>query len=76
MIGVCAKDLICSQAKYHALCYKRFVRIQCACDTGRVVMIMNCSQHMMQSIVFCEDLILNPRVIEFTEIRTTEVRND
>ena len=43
MIGVCAKDLICSQAKYHALCYKRFVRIQCACDTGRVVMIMNCS---------------------------------
>ena len=31
--------------------FVRFVRIQCACDTGQVVMIMNCSQHMMQSIV-------------------------
>ena len=58
VIGVCAKDLICSEVKYHALCFKRFVRIQCACDTGQVqflvVMIMNCSQHMMQSIVLAK----------------------
>ena len=28
VIGLCAKDLICSEAKYHASCYKAFVRIQ------------------------------------------------
>ena len=73
MIGVHGKDLICSEAKYHALCYKRFVRIQNACDTGQAL----CSSsydHELQpgyEVVysFCEELILNPRVIEFTELR-------
>ena len=27
VIGICAKDLISSDAKYHASCYKTFVRI-------------------------------------------------
>ena len=58
VMGVCAIDLICSEVKYHASCSKRFVRIQCACDTGQVqflvVMIMNCSQHMMQSMVLAK----------------------
>ena len=36
VIGVCAKDLICSEGKYHTSCYKGFVRIQYACDTGQV----------------------------------------
>ena len=72
MIGVCAKDLICSEAKYHASCYKSFVRIQYACDTGQVL-CSSSDDHELQpayNVVysFCEELILNPRVIEFTEI--------
>ena len=50
-----------------------FVRIQYACDTGQV----QCSgsdDHELQPAYdvvysFCEEFILNPRVIEFTEIR-------
>lgn len=74
VIGVCAKDLTCSEAKYHASCYKGFVRIQYACDTGKV-QCSSTDDHELQPAYdvvvcsYCEELILNPRVIEFTEIR-------
>ena len=55
MIGVCAKDLICSQAKYHAscLCVLSIFIVLVTLDKFNFlgVMVMNCSQHMMQSIV-------------------------
>lgn len=48
------------------------VRIQYACDTGQVQ--LSSSDHELQPAydvvyTFCEELILNPRVIKFTEIR-------
>ena len=58
MIGVCAKDLIYSEVKYHASCYKRLFVFSVLVTLGKfnflAVMIMNCSQHMMQSIVFAK----------------------
>ena len=74
VIGVCAKDLICSEAKYHASCYKAFVRIQYTTGNNREDEGSNDHDHDLQPAYdavysFCEDLIANPRVIEFKEIR-------
>ena len=58
MIGICAKDLICSQAKYHASCLCVLSIFIVLVTLGKFnflgVMVTNCSQHMIQSIVFAK----------------------
>ena len=71
MIGVCAKDLICSQAKYHASCLCVLSVFSVLVTLGKFnfleVMIMNCSQHMIQSIVL---RIVDPK---FTSYRCSSL---
>lgn len=63
VIGLFAKDLIwCSETKYHASCYKAFVRIQYTTgktreDESSNDYDMTCNLRMMQFI----DLIANQR---------------
>lgn len=68
VIGVCAKDSICSEAKYHSSCFKAFVRIHYTIRNTREDEGSNdCDHDLKPDAVcsFCEGLIAKPRVIEF-----------
>ena len=67
----CAKDLISSEAKFHALCYKSFVKISYLRNPDGSE---NCSSNELLSVYdtifsFYEALIDNPRIVELKEIR-------
>ena len=76
IIGICFKDLMSSEARYHATCYKSFVRISYDIKNDEVnntdVTESRCPElQLVYSEVynFCEDLIANPRVVEFRVIK-------
>ena len=77
LLAVCTKDLISSEAKYHASCYKLFVKITYSdkCDENTDA---EENQDEMMDIydavfAFCENLMEFPRVIEFKMIRKVMV---
>ena len=71
--GICAKDLISSEAKYHSSCYKSFVHIiyepdETASDSTETT--GNGHDKVYEAVYsFCEVLISESRVIEFKEVR-------
>ena len=68
VIGICAKDLISSEAKYHASCYKSFVRIIYSnTNKGQRSDETDCPLQPVYEAVYClcEDLIAYPKVIEY-----------
>ena len=71
--GICAKDLISSEAKYHSSCYKAFVHIIYETDetaSNSSETVANGHDKVYEAVYsFCEALILEPRAIEFTEVR-------
>lgn len=70
--GVCAKDLICSEARYHSSCYRSFSRIlyEPETTTESSTETQDMTEKLYESVFsFCNDLALNPRVIEFKDIR-------
>ena len=76
IIGICSKDLMSSEARYHATCYKNFVRISYETKNDEVYSTSatesRCAElQLVYSEVysFCEDLIANPRVVEFRVIK-------
>jgi len=67
LIGICAKDLISSEAKYHATCYKNFVRIvySNANEDQRLNETHCALQTVFEAVYcFCEDSTAYPDVIE------------
>ena len=72
VIGICAKDLISSEAKYHASCYKSFVRIIYSnTDEGQRSNETDCPLQPVYEAVycFCEDLIAYPEIIEYKVVK-------
>ena len=72
VIGICAKDLISSEAKYHASCYKSFVRIIYSKTSGgqRSNEADDPLQPVYEAVYsFCEDLIAYPEIIEFKVVK-------
>ena len=74
VIGIFAKDLISSEAKYHASCYKSFVRIiytSTASDCQQESSETTCPlQPVYESVYhFCKDLIDNPEIIEYKVVK-------
>ena len=73
--GICAKDLISSEAKYYTTCYNGFVRIMHKNDKATESSTeTSTNNHGIDEAyeaiyAFCETMISNPRVIEFKEIR-------
>ena len=73
--GICAKDLINSEAKYHTTCYNAFVRIMHKNDKATESSTeTSANNHGIDEAyeavyAFCETVISNPRVVEFKEIR-------
>ena len=71
VLALCSKDLISIEAKYHASCYKSFVRI-CydGTESGTPKSIDNPSDPRFEAVEeFCHELIRSPRVVEFKTIR-------
>jgi hypothetical protein len=73
-MAICVKDLISSEAKYHASCYKSFVRIidtsstnDCQKESSKAT----CPLQPVYEVVyrFCEDLIADPKIIEFKIVK-------
>ena len=73
VLAVCTKDLISSEAKYHASCYKLFVKIIYSDEDNENVNEKEDQDEMMNiydaDYAFCEHLLEFPRVIEFKTIR-------
>ena len=73
--GICAKDLISSEARYHSSCYNAFVRIVYETDAAAKSSTEPSGnnygiEEVYEAVYsFCETLISNPRVLEFKEIR-------
>ncbi|CAB4007602.1 Hypothetical predicted protein [Paramuricea clavata] len=71
--GICAKDLISGEAKYHSSCYKAFVHIMYETDeavNNPTEAMGNNNGEVYEAVYsFCEALISNPRVVEFKEVR-------
>ena len=71
ILAMCSKDLISSEAKYHASCYKNLVR---PCHDVSEIEISEyvCNEadplyEVAES--YCRELIRSPRVVEFRSIR-------
>ena len=72
VIGICAKDLISSEAKYHASYYKSFVRIiYSKTNKAKTSNETDCLLQPVYKAVYClcEDLIANPEIIEYTAVK-------
>ena len=70
MIGICAKDLISSEAKYHASCCKRFVSDSNANESQRSKET-DCPLQPAYEAVYrlCENVIANPDIIEYKVVK-------
>ena len=70
VIGICAKDLISSEAKYHASCYKSFVRIIYSnANEGQRSNETDCSLQPVYVYRLCQDLIAYPDIIEYKVVK-------
>ena len=75
VLGLCAKDLISSEAKYHGSCYKMFLRVLSKSNKTFVDEDFNDIggsglDDVYDSVYeFCEKLTKSPRIVEFKEIR-------
>ena len=73
VLGLCSKDLVSSEAKYHATCYKNFVRViyqSKELKSSGVENDDNEPDDIYDTVFeFCSDLIKSPRVVEFKMIR-------
>jgi len=72
VIGICAKDLISSEAKYHASCYKRSVRIiySNTNESQRSNETDGPLQPVYEAVYsLCEDLIAYPEKIEYKVVK-------
>ena len=72
VIGICTKDLISSEAKYHASCYKSFVRIiYSGGNEGQRSNETDCPLQPVYEAVYClcEDLIACPDIIEYKAVK-------
>ena len=76
IIGICAKDLISSETKYHPSCYKAFTRIvytthEKGVATGSAEDDDYGVINILYDSVFssCKDLISESKVIEFREMQ-------
>jgi len=72
VIGICAKDLISSEAKYHGSCYKSFVRIISSnANEGQRSNETDCPLQPVYEAVYClcEDLIAYPDIIEYKVVK-------
>ena len=71
ILAMCSKDLISSEAKYHASCYKNFVR-PCH-DVSEIEIseyVCNEPDPLYEAVEsYCRELIRSPRVVEFRSIR-------
>ena len=71
ILAMCSKDLISSEAKYHASCYKNFVR-PCH-DVGEIEIsesVCNEADPLYEAVEsYCRELLRSPRVVEFRSIR-------
>ena len=68
VIGICAKDLISSEAKYHASSYKSFIRIIYSnTNEGQRSNETDSSLQPVYEAVYClcKDLIAYPEIIEY-----------
>ena len=73
VLGLCAKDLISSEAKYYGSCYKSFSRVMSKSSQTFVNDSLkdNSGIDSVYETVyqFCQELINSSKVIEFKEIR-------
>ena len=72
VIGICAKDLISSEAKYYASCYKSFVRIiYSKANEGQRSNETDCPLQPAYDAVYrlCENFIANPDIIEYKVVK-------
>ena len=75
VLGLCAKDLISSEAKYHGSCYKMFLRVLSKSNKTFVDKDFNDIggsrlDNVYDSVYeFCEKLTKSSRIVEFKEIR-------
>ena len=73
VLGLCSKDLISSEAKYHATCYKNFVRVIYQSKESKSSGLENDKDELddvcYTVFEFCFDLIKSPRVVEFKVIQ-------
>ena len=74
VLGLCSKDLISSEAKYHHSCYKSFLRVM---SKSSQTFVNDCLKDnsgidsVYETVYqFCQELIYSSKVIEFKEIRT------
>ena len=72
-----------SEAKYHATCYKSFVRISYDIKNDEInstdVTGSRCRELQLvcsEVFNFCEDLIANPRVVEFLVIKEVFINKE
>ena len=72
VLGLCSKDLISSEAKYHATCHKNFVRVIYQSKESKSSGLENDKDELDDVydtvFEFCSDLIISPRVVEFKMI--------
>ena len=73
VLGLCSRDLISSEAKYHDTCYKNFVRVIYQSKESKSSGLENDNDELDDVFhtvfEFCSDLIKSPRVVEFKMIR-------
>ena len=75
VLGLCAKDLISSEAKYHGSCYKMFFRVLSMSNKTFVDENFNdiggsrLDDVYDSEYEFCEKLTTSSRIVEFKEIR-------
>ena len=73
VLGLCSKDLILSEANYHATCYKNLVRVIYQSKESKSSGLENDNDELDDVyhtvFEFCSDLIKSPRVVKFKMIR-------
>ena len=75
ILVICSKDLISSEAKYHASCYRNFSRVSNERVEEKMIQYAENQRDEMDTLFsgvreFCDELIASPRVEEFKRIRT------
>ena len=74
ILVICSKDLISSEAKYHASCYRNFSRVSNERVEEKMIQYAENQRDEMDTLFsgvreFCDELIASPRVEEFKRIR-------
>ena len=70
-LAMCSKDLISSEAKYHAYCYKNFFRPCHDVSEIKISESVCYEADLLYEAVesYCRELLRSPRVVEFRSIR-------